>query len=365
MKRIMALLGLAAVLVAVVTSAAYSSTQRPAHRLTAVKHSEVALRLTRPALGVDVEADTYYSVAAARADGRKLTSYIRNDLYAQSLGIVWDFCDPSFTSNIVSRCQQTLSSRAVRAIISEARQKGMTVQLRPIVRVGPPANWGNPHLSWEGFIRPEDPRAWFRSLLRTETPYLKLLRSYRGSRFVVGTEPFYTASSPYWSWLIAKAHRICHCSTSVASHIARYRVGVIPSRKAPGVDWYAHLHIPDSATQTTVTAALEQSMHMVPRRVLARTSLDEEGIRATARAYQHPEAWNIGGRNDPQVQARYFTAICQTAKHFRMRAVYFYEIPLNDDLGHPFSFPAYFVRNQGSKAIQGCARMFGALRGHG
>ena len=364
MKRIVALVGLAAVLMAVVTSAAYSSAHRPTQRLSVAKHLEMALRRTRPAIGVDVEADAYYSVAAARADGRRLTSYIRNDLYAQSLGVVWDFCDPSFTSDIVSRCHRTLSSRAVWAIASEARQEGMTVRLRPIVRIGPPANWGNPQLSREGFIQPADPAAWFRSLLHAETPYLKLLQGFRGSQFVVGTEPFYTASSPYWSWLVARAHGICHCETSVASLTSRYRMGVIPSRKAPGVDWFARLHIPDGASQRTVSAALEQSMHMVPRRVLARTSLDEEGIRGTAGAYQHPEAWNIGGPGDPQVQARYFTAMCQTAKHFRMQAVYFYEIPLNDSPAHPLKFSAFFVGNPGSKAIQGCARMFRARRGH-
>jgi hypothetical protein len=314
---------------------------------------------------VDVEADTNYSLAAARADGRVVVSYIHNSLYAGSLGIVWDFCDRSFTSNSVGTCQRTLSIPAVRAIAYQARQQGMTVQLRPIIRVGPSRNWGNPHLSWEGFIKPSKPAVFFRSLLRTETPYLKLFRGVRRAHFVVATEPFYTASSPYWQWLLKKAHGVCHCETSVASHTAPYRAGIIPSRTVPGVDWYAHLHISDGASQRTVTAALEQSMDMVPRRVLSRTSLDEEGIRGTAGAYQHPEAWDIGGPNDPQVQTRYFTAICRTAKHFRMRAVYFYEVPLGDSPIHPLKFPAFFVRNQGSKAIQDCARMFGALKRHG
>jgi hypothetical protein len=318
----------------------------------------------RPVLGVDVESDVNYSVATAKTYGRRVVGYIRNGLHVNSVGIIWDLCDPSFTSNIVARCQRSLSPAAVRAIAREASQEGMTMQLRPLIRVGPPADWGNPHLSWEGFIQPSNQAEWFRYLLRAETPYLRILRDFHGSEFVVGTEPFYIASSPYWRWLLHKAHSVCKCATIVASHTARYRVGIVPSRKRAGVDWYAHLHIPDNSSQARVTSAFEASVKMVPRRLLARTSLDEEGIRATVGAYAHPEEWDITGPSDPEVQARYFTAACETVKHDHMRGVYFYVIPLRDNPAHPLAFAAFFVKNAGAKAIQGCARMFAAKRHH-
>jgi 4-amino-4-deoxy-L-arabinose transferase-like glycosyltransferase len=312
-----------------------------------------------PVLGIDVEADGYYSVAKAQEYGRRLAAYIRDGLHANTIGIVWDFCDPSFTSSNVGKCQRTLSVPAVKAIAEAARAYGLNVQLRPLVRVGPPSNWGDPHLSWEGFINPTDQKAWFRNLLGAETPYLKLLRSYPGSQAAVATEPWMIANSPRWLWLLGKTHGVCHCATSIASHIARYRAGVLPSKNAPGVDWYAHFHIPDSASQAKVTGAWEQSMHMVSHSLLKRTTLDEEGIRGTAGAYEHPESWAINGPSDPTVQARWFTGACQTVKHFHMEGIYFYEIPFNDDPAHPFSFPAYFVNNAGSAAIRGCAAIFG------
>ncbi len=312
-----------------------------------------------PILGIDVEADGYYSIAKAQEYGRSLAAYIRDDLHANTMGIVWDFCDPSFTSNLVGKCRRTLSVPAVKAIADAARAYGLNVQLRPIIRVGPPRNWGNAPLSWEGFINPADQKAWFRNLLRAETPYLKLLRSYPGSRAAVATEPWTITGSPRWLWLLGKTHGVCHCATSIASQIDRYRAGVLPSKNAPGVDWYAHFHILDSASQATVTAAWEQSMHRVHRRLLKRTTLDEEGIRGTAGAYKHPESWAINGPPDPTVQARWFTGACQTVKHFHMKGIYFYEIPLNDDPAHPFSFPGYFINNAGSAAIRGCADIFG------
>ena len=312
-----------------------------------------------PVLGIDVEADRSYSVAKAQLYGRRLAAYIHDRLHANTMGIVWDFCDPSFASSSVGKCQQTLSVPAVKAIANAARAYGLDVQLRPLVRVGPPRNWGNPHLSWEGFINPTDQKAWFRNLLRAETPYLRLLRSYPGSQAAVATEPWAIAGSPRWSWLLGKTHAVCKCATSIASHIARYRAGVFPSNERPGVDWYAHFHIPASASQARATAAWEQSMHTVPRGLLKHTTLDEEGIRGTAGAYQHPESWAINGPSDPTVQARWFTGACRTVKHFHMKGIYFYEIPFNDDPAHPFSFPAYFIDNAGSAAIRGCAAMFG------
>ena len=316
----------------------------------------------RPILGVDVESDVNYPVATAKAYGRRVVSYIRSGLHANSVGIIWDLCDPSFTSNVVTRCHRSLSPQAVRAIADKAGQERMTVQLRPLIRVGHPAGWGIAHLSWEGFVHPSSQAEWFRNLLRAETPYLKILRGFHRAQFVVGTEPFYTASSPYWRWLLDRAHSVCKCATIVASHTGRYRSGIIPSRKRAGVDWYSHLRIPANSSQARVTSAFEASMKMVPRRLLARTSLDEEGIRATLGAYRHPEKWNVNGPSDPEVQARYFTAACQTVKHYHMRGVYFYLIPLRDNPAHPLTFPAYFVRNAGAKAIQGCARMFAATR---
>jgi hypothetical protein len=355
-----------AVAVAVIT-AGYGQSATPASAAVGTKQAaDVALRApqARPVLGIDVESDVNYSVSTAKAYGSRLAGYIHGTLHATSLSLVWMLCDPSFTSNIVGKCQRTLSSPAVKAIAEEARQDGLAVQLRPLIRVGPPADWGNPHLSWEGFIDPTNQLAWFRSLLAAETPYLKSLRGISGSQFVVATEPWDIADSPHWLWLLGKAHEICGCATSIASQTARYRAGVLPSKNTPGVDFYPHLNIPASASQQTVTARWEASTNMVPLWVRARTTLDEEGIRATVGAYQHPEDWSIGGADDPQVQARWFTAACQTVVRFHMRGVYFYNIPLNDDPAHPFNFPAYFVGNAGSDAIQGCAKLFSSVSSH-
>ena len=317
-----------------------------------------------PVLGVDVEADVAYQPATAASYGQRLATYVRQSLDAKSLGIVWDLCDPSFTSDTVSQCAESLSPASVAAVVHAATRAGLTVVLRPLIRVGAPSLWGNPSESWEGFIQPANQKAWFASLLGAEKPYLSILKGVRSASFVAATEPYKNATSPWWSWLLQQARDDCGCTTSIASYIAEYRENVFPANEMQGVDWYDQLSLKTNASQAAVTAAWESGFAKISPSLLARTTLDEEGIRATAGAYGHPEDWFDGGPSAPQVQVRWFTAACRTVLRYHMRGMYFYKIPLDDDPAHPFSFPAYFVGNAGSQAIRGCAQMFKAVGSH-
>jgi 4-amino-4-deoxy-L-arabinose transferase-like glycosyltransferase len=312
----------------------------------------------KPVLGIDVQATTGYPLAVARADGRRVARYIRG-LGARSLGLVWNLCDPSLRSDVVRRCPESLSSPDVRAIVAAAQRAGLTVQLRPIIRTGPPSGWNAPNRSWEGFIRPRSQHAWFGRLLHAEKPYLKILVGMNGAQFVVGTELRGLASSRYWPTFLSRARQVCQCGVSVSASTGDYKKGRTARGSELGVDWYPSLRVVPNASQQAVTGAFEASLADIPRPVLARTSLDEESIRATAGAYRHPQAWGDRGRYDPRVQVRYFTAACQAVLRYQMRAVYFYEIPLNDNPAHPFTFPAFFAGRRSASAIKTCAKMFG------
>ena len=308
-----------------------------------------------PMVGIDVEADSNYPLPLVRQYGRRVMAYIRNRLHAQAAGVVWDLCTPSAHSNIVTRAC-TLSPHAVRILAAEAKHDGLTVQLRPLIRVGPQSGWNNPKLSWEGYIQPASQRAWFASLLRAELPYLAVLHGVPGSQFVVGTELHGLAGSRYWPSYVRQAQALCGCQVSISAHDHQFAAGLVPPVTAPGVDWYPHLRLSASASQAAVTRAWEASLSRIPRSLLARTSLDEEGIRATVGAYHHPQTWGKDGLSAPQVQERYFIAACRAAAHYQMQAIYFYMIPLNDDPAHPFTFPAYFIGNSGAQAISDCRR---------
>ena len=136
---------------------------------------------------------------------------------------------------IVGKCPRTLSVPAVKAIADAARAYGLNVQLRPLIRVGPPRNWSDPQLSWEGFIKPTDKKAWFRNLLRAETPYLKLLRLYPGSKAAVASEPWAIADSSRWLWLLVRP--MVPASARPASRPRSTDIGVASSRRGTRLGW--------------------------------------------------------------------------------------------------------------------------------
>jgi hypothetical protein len=164
-------------------------------------------------------------------------------------------------------------------------------------------------------------------------------------------------NAPEWPVLASQARAICRCQVSVDVWDHHYLAKITPPVSALGTDWYPNLHLPASASQAQVTAAWEQSLSGISPSVLSVTSLDETSIRATAGAYLHPAAWNINGRAAPEVQSRYFIGACHAAAKYHMRGIWFYFIPLNENLAAPFQFPAYFVGNDGASAIASCARI--------
>jgi hypothetical protein len=337
----------------------------PAETVAYTQHAKAA-KLSPPLLGVDVYSETDYSPSATTSYGSVVLPYVHNDLKAQVVGLMWDLCTPSSRSNSVRACSSdsksgtgSMSSTDISELASMARKDGLSVQMRPIIRVGPPSGWGNPHLSWEGLIKPRNEKAWFSSLLGAELPYLKVARSVGVEQFVVGTELYNLPYSKWWPWFLRRAEADCRCQISYAAQDTEYlhNSAILPHVSALGTDFYPALNLSPSASQARVTAAWEKSLRSVPESRLDRTSLDEVSIRATAGAYRHPATWDDGGRSDPTVQTRYFTAACATAAHYHMRALFFYFVPLNDNPAHPISFPAYFVNNAGSKAIAGCLKI--------
>jgi hypothetical protein len=310
-----------------------------------------------PIVGIDVAATQNYSPAQTRAYGRRLLRYIRGTLHANALGIVFDLCNPSFNHGPVTRCAQSLQPQDVRVLAEQAARQHLAVQVRPLIRVGPPARWNNPARSWEGLIRPDSAATWLAGLSKAEEPYLAAVRGIPHAEFVLGTELRRLQDAPEWPALVRKSKAACGCAVSVDIWDHYYLTHRTPPVSDLGTDWYPDLALRASASQAQVTAAFERSLSGVSPAVLAHTSLDETSIRATVGAYRDPANWNIAGPPAPQVQERYFTAACQTAARYGMKGIWFYFIPLDDNPAAPFRFPAYFVGNAGAKAIAQCAAL--------
>lgn len=312
---------------------------------------------SRPVLGVDLYASHDYSLAAVANDGTADMRYLHDTLHAQSVGLVWNLAAPSDQSDVATTSPESLSADAIAALTRLAEHAGMTVEYRPLIRVGSVADWSHPRLSWEGFIQPARPRAWFASLYQAELPYLLVAKRLHVAEFVVGTELLHVGDSPWWRWFLHKVSEVYSGTISYAAEMHQYVTGYqrLPPVNTMGLDAYPGVRLPDSASQAKVTAAWERSLARVPAELLARTGLDEVSIPSTSGAYHDPADWNAPGTPDPQVQYRWFIAACTTVGHFRMRSVYFYELPLTRRPWRILRFPASFAGKSGAKAIRLCS----------
>jgi len=281
---------------------------------------------------------------------------------------MWDLCAAGSRSVVVHACAYdastgtgTLSPAGIAKLASIAKSDKLQIAMRPIIRVGSPAGWNNAKVSWEGHISPPNQRKWFESLLKAELPYLRVAKAAHVEQFVTGTELAGLQFSSSWPWFLGQAAKACGCQVSYAAQMTQFRTDAarLPKVKALGTDYYPALPLPANASQARVTRGWEAAIAKIGTARLPRTSLDEISIPATAGAYRQPANWSLRGPAAPYVQARYFTAACATAARFHVHALFFFFVPLNDDPVHPVSFPAFFVRNAGSKAISGCRRILG------
>jgi Glycoside Hydrolase Family 113 len=308
-----------------------------------------------PVLGVDLYSSNRFTPALVSSDGRRDLAYMRRVLGAQSVGIVWNLYSPSLTSSTIRSTDISLTPAEVATLTRQARRLGMTVEYRPLIRVG--RSW-----QWEGHISPVHPRAWFASLYRSELPYLKVAQRLHVDAFVVGTELHGLFGSALWPGFLTRVHAVYDgVTTSSAWQYDYYsHPGSLPPTALLGLDPYPHADLPATATVSQLVGAWDQDFSQVPAAVLSRTAMQEVGIPAQVGAYLHPEVWGKPGKPDELVQARWFTAACDVVRQYHMRGIYFYEVNLTEDPANPLPFSAFFEGKQGASAIRGCRKTFRA-----
>jgi Glycoside Hydrolase Family 113 len=315
--------------------------------------SPAAARQSQPVLGVDLYVSANYPMPVIQADGTRNLYYIKRVLGAGSVGIVWNLYSPSLSSEAVRASGITLSPAKVGAITREAMSDGLSVEYRPLIRVGP--KW-----HWEGSISPPDPAAWIAHLYDAEAPYLRLAQRLHVSRFVVSTELKALDTSNEWPSFFRRVAKIYHGTVSYAAYQSDYFAAaprLLPV-SWPGVDPYPDLHLPDTATQHQLIAAWAGFFRQVPPAVLARTTLEEVGFAGVSGAYNAPQNWNLAGQPNSLMTARWFTAACTIVHKYHLRGIYFYEVNITDNPLQPLSFPAFFVDRPGARAIAGCRSIF-------
>ena len=73
------------------------------------------------------------------------------------------------------------------------------------------------------------------------------------------------------------------------------------------------------------------------------------------RAYQEPPNLTLTGTLDQTIQYNWFTAGCEAAKLFYLRAIFFWKVDLADNPAHPASSLSTWEGRLGAVAISRCA----------
>jgi hypothetical protein len=322
----------------------------PSHRPSTGTPTERGQDADPPVLGVDLYVAGAEPLPTVHREGTRDLAYMHGTLGAQSAGIAWNLHSPGNTSDTVSRTSMTLSPAGVAMLTRLAEADGMSVEYRPLIRVGPSG-------TWEGYIKPLSQIAWFASFYKAELPYLRLAQRLHVREFVVGTELHGLNTSPYWGSFLENVRKVYHGIVSVGSFQNQYYRGQLLPVADYGVDPYPDIDLPDSATVSQLTAAWEALFARVPATVREQTMMEEVGFIAEDGAYQWPQQWF---RREPvnwRMQARWFTAACRTVARWHMRGIYFYEMPLEENPASPESFPAYFEGRPAARAIRGCVKI--------
>jgi hypothetical protein len=354
MRRICAIVAATGVITACSSSPVQPSSSATAETETArsPQPDVVSIGSTGPVVGVNLYAVHNYSTAETITDGTRTLAYIKNDLHASAVDLVWIMYAPSYSSDsVVTKGTETLTALNIGILTRIAQQDGLYVEYRPMMFVETTGN------TWEGLIRPSDPDKWFGSYYKANLPYLAMAQRYHINEYVIGTEMNGLSPDQQWVAFLAKSASVF---TGQISYTANDNIYFPPATQFPptrltGVDMYEKLRLLPSASLSQVVAAYEKFFTEVPASLLKRTAIQETGIEARAGAYGDPPSLGRTGQLDEVVQYNWFTAGCEAVKRFRLRGIFFWKVDLADyPIDHPASSLSTFEGKSGAAAIAKC-----------
>lgn len=306
-----------------------------------------------PVVGVNLYAVHNYPAAQTAADGERTLAYIKDNLHASAVDLVWIMYAPSHSSDaVVTSAANTLTASNIAILTRIAQRDGLYVEYRPMMFVQATVD------TWEGSIKPADPAAWFDRYYQANLPYLEMAQRYHINEYVIGTEMNGVSPDPEWAAFLARSAKVFTGQISFTADGDRYfpPATQLPPTKLTGVDMYEQLRLPPSASLDQVVAAYGRYFAGVPAALLARTAIQETGIEARAGAYANPPNLGAAGQLDEAVQYNWFTAGCETVKRFHLRGIFFWKVDLADyPVSHPASSLSTFEGKSGAAAIAGCA----------
>ncbi|WP_416972364.1 glycoside hydrolase family 113 [Streptomyces sp. 4F14] len=253
-------------------------------------------------------------------------------LGANSVSISFPFFTASPTSDTLSAEAKTPSPERLRTVLHVFEKAGFRTTLRPVMdeRALTPTD------DWRGSIAPASDSAWFRSYGTFLAPYLAVAQAEQADTFVIATELNSMEGKPGWEKAVTAAEKIFKGEISYDANWDNYVSGRIAMPvNHLGVDAYFPVEVPDTASVKTLVDGWNTWLDKKSTGPLPKITVAEAGIGAMKGAYHAPGDFYARRAVDPDVQATWYTAVCQVVQERRMSGVYWWSIHFDDDPNTP------------------------------
>ncbi|MET8977695.1 hypothetical protein ABZX85_18960 [Streptomyces sp. NPDC004539] len=253
-------------------------------------------------------------------------------LGANSVSISFPFFTKSPTSNTLTAEAKTPSPERLRTVLHVFQKAGFRTTVRPVMDERALIRTDD----WRGNITPASNSAWFTSYGKFLAPYLAVAQAEKANTFVVATELNSMEGKPGWEKLVTAAEKTYKGEISYDANWDNYVSGRIDMPVSHlGVDAYFPVKVPDTASVRTLVDGWNTWLDRKSTGPLPKITVAEAGIGAMDGAYHAPGDFYARRAVNPEVQATWYTAVCQVVRERRMSGVYWWSIHFDDDPNTP------------------------------
>jgi hypothetical protein len=274
-------------------------------------------------------------------------------LKANSVVVTFPFFTGTVTSSAVFASGRTPTPDRLGTVLDVFREAGLRTALRPLL--DEKSLGGLPN--WRGSLAPADLSAWFASYRTFLVPYLVSAQQHHVTEFVIGAEFSSLEGKAGWQAVVDTGRKYFSGEIGYDANWASYVRGPVdmPVRSL-GVDAYFPVDAPDSASVATLVRSWNAWLDRKSTGALPRIVLSEVGIPAMRGAYAAPGDFSSRSTVDPQVQANWYTAVCQVVRQRRMSGVYWWFVNFDDQLSKPSdaSLLDFTGRTATERAVRAC-----------
>ncbi|MEV0170747.1 hypothetical protein AB0I00_06410 [Streptomyces sp. NPDC050803] len=250
-------------------------------------------------------------------------------LHANSVSVSFPFFTGHIESTKISRGDKTPTPDRLARILEIFHEAGLRTTVRPLMDE---KSLDTDNGGWRGNIEPADLDAWFSSYEKFLTPYLKAAQKEQATTFVIGTELNSMEGDAHWDTLVDNAEKLFSGEVAYDANWDAYVRGPVTMPvNHLGIDAYFPVKVDDDASIDTLVEGWNKWLDRKATGTLPKITIAEAGIGAMNGAYHAPGDFYTKRAVNQQVQANWYTAVCQVVQERQMSGVYWWSIYFDDN----------------------------------